>query len=325
MGGLLSTDASWRMKILEAVCDAHGWDFQAPVKDLPEGGARLPAVRQARPGAGAGPLPARARREHVQGERRGDHRQPRAPLSRDRVGLHQGRDREVHGHQAVPDLRREAAPTGDPRGHDRRQEHLGHRDDVDHRRAPVGDRARRDAQRPRACDRLPGRQGDRGAARVPRRRRSRLPDPRSDERDAVGRRGAADPPGDPDRHDADGRPVHPRRAVDRPPPARQREAHRDARRDCATSATPCSSSSTTRRRSGPPTGSSTSAREPASTAARSSRTARSTCCSPSRDRSPARILRGEREVPIPKTRRKGKRQDAAGDAAPASTTCARST
>jgi excinuclease ABC subunit A len=36
VGGLLSTDASWRMKILEAVCDAHGWDFHAPVQDLPK-------------------------------------------------------------------------------------------------------------------------------------------------------------------------------------------------------------------------------------------------------------------------------------------------
>jgi excinuclease ABC subunit A len=35
-GGLLSTDASWRMKILEAVCEAHGWDFRAPVKELPK-------------------------------------------------------------------------------------------------------------------------------------------------------------------------------------------------------------------------------------------------------------------------------------------------
>jgi excinuclease ABC subunit A len=35
-GGLLSTDASWRMKILEAVCEAHGWDFQKPVRDLPK-------------------------------------------------------------------------------------------------------------------------------------------------------------------------------------------------------------------------------------------------------------------------------------------------
>ena len=90
------------------------------------------------------------------------------------------------------------------------------------------DRTRPDAQRARADDRLPGAQGDRRAAGFPRRRRSRLPDHGPHERDAVGRRGAADPPGDPDRHDADGRPVHPRRAVDRPPPARQREAHRDA-------------------------------------------------------------------------------------------------
>jgi excinuclease ABC subunit A len=35
-GGLLSTDASWRMKILEAVCQAHGWDFHVPVKELPK-------------------------------------------------------------------------------------------------------------------------------------------------------------------------------------------------------------------------------------------------------------------------------------------------
>ncbi|MDF2734685.1 MAG: excinuclease subunit [Chloroflexota bacterium] len=36
IGGLLSTDASWRMKIIEAVCKAHGWDFDAPVRKLPQ-------------------------------------------------------------------------------------------------------------------------------------------------------------------------------------------------------------------------------------------------------------------------------------------------
>ncbi len=36
IGGLLSTDASWRMKIIEAVCKAHGWDFDAPVRKLPK-------------------------------------------------------------------------------------------------------------------------------------------------------------------------------------------------------------------------------------------------------------------------------------------------
>ena len=59
---------------------------------------------------------------------RGDRRQPRAALPRDRLGVHQGRAREVHGHPAVPDVRRQAAPAGDPRGHDRRPEHLGRRD-----------------------------------------------------------------------------------------------------------------------------------------------------------------------------------------------------
>ncbi len=31
----MPTDASWRLKILEAICAAHGWDFKAPVRDLP--------------------------------------------------------------------------------------------------------------------------------------------------------------------------------------------------------------------------------------------------------------------------------------------------
>ena len=35
IGGLLSTDASWRMKIIEAVMKVHGWDYQSPVRKLP--------------------------------------------------------------------------------------------------------------------------------------------------------------------------------------------------------------------------------------------------------------------------------------------------
>ena len=31
----IATDASWRLKILEAICASHGWDFTAPVSDLP--------------------------------------------------------------------------------------------------------------------------------------------------------------------------------------------------------------------------------------------------------------------------------------------------
>jgi excinuclease ABC subunit A len=32
----MPNDASWRLKILEAVCRAHGWDFRAPIRDLPK-------------------------------------------------------------------------------------------------------------------------------------------------------------------------------------------------------------------------------------------------------------------------------------------------
>jgi excinuclease ABC subunit A len=31
----MPTDASWRLKILEAITRSHGWDFKAPVRDLP--------------------------------------------------------------------------------------------------------------------------------------------------------------------------------------------------------------------------------------------------------------------------------------------------
>ena len=77
-------------------------------------GARVPPVRgEGR--EGRRPLPPRARREHVQRHLRGRRHQPRAALPRDRLGLHQDRAREVHGHPAMPGLRRQAAPPGGPR------------------------------------------------------------------------------------------------------------------------------------------------------------------------------------------------------------------
>ena len=79
----------------------------------------------------------------------------------------------------------------------------------------------------------------------------------------------------PDRLGPGRRALRARRAVDRPPPARQPPPHRDAASASATSATRCSWSSTTRTRSGWPTTSSTSAPGRGSTAARSSTRARS--------------------------------------------------
>ena len=104
--------------------------------------------------------------------------------------------------------------------------------------------------------------------RLPRGRRPRLPLARPQRQHALRRRGAAHPARDPGRLRPDGRALRPRRALDRPAPARQRPPAADPARTCATSATRSSSSSTTRRRCGPRTTSWTSARARACTAAR---------------------------------------------------------
>ncbi len=84
------------------------------------------------------------------------------------------------------------------------------------------------AHRPRGDHRRADPARDSGSAAVPLRRRRRLPDARPERGDAVGRRGAAHPPGDADRRQPDGRAVRARRAVDRASPARQPEAAGDA-------------------------------------------------------------------------------------------------
>ena len=98
---------------------------------------------------------------------------------------------------------------------------------VGHRGARVPRRAR--ADRDRAADRRPHRQGDPRAADLPRRRRRRVPPARPFLGVAVGRRGAAPAARDADRQPARRRPLHPRRAVDRAAPARQQQADRHAR------------------------------------------------------------------------------------------------
>ena len=230
MGGLLSTDASWRMKILEAVCEAHGWDYQAPVQRPAEGGARLPAVRRRRTRSAS-----LVRYRHERGEST-----YKANFEGIVTNLER-RYRETESDYIKAEIEKFMVTKPCPTcgGKRLRPEILA---------VTIGDKNIWDVSTMSIKDALcAGRRASAatlnerertiayqvlkeivGAARVPRRRRARLPDAGPDQRDAVGRRGPADPPGDPDRHDADGRPVHPRRAVDRPPPARQREAHRDA-------------------------------------------------------------------------------------------------
>ena len=84
------------------------------------------------------------------------------------------------------------------------------------------------ADRDRAPDRPPDPARDRRAAALPRQRRRRLPVARARGGHAVRRRGAAHPAGHADRLVAGGRALHPRRALDRAAPARQRAADRHA-------------------------------------------------------------------------------------------------
>ena len=158
---------------------------------------------------------------------RGDRQEPRAPLSRDGLVTAARADRGVHELPAVPAVRRRAAQARGARGHDRREEHPRVLEDVRHAGDRVPRLARADADR--GADRRADHQGDPRAADVPRQRRRRLPAARSRGGDALRRRGAAAAARDADRLAARGRALHPRRAVDRAPPARQREADRDAR------------------------------------------------------------------------------------------------
>ena len=90
--------------------------------------------------------------------------------------------------------------------------------------APVDHRTGDD--RHRAGDRPADRARDHRAAGLPRQRRHRLPLALAIGPLALRRRGAADPAGDADRLEPGRRHVHPRRALDRSAPARQREADR---------------------------------------------------------------------------------------------------
>ena len=155
------------------------------------------------------------------------HQEPRAALPRDRLRADPRADRGVHELPCLPGVRRRPAQAGDPRGDDRRPQHPRADQAVRGRRARLPRRTR--ADRGGATDRRAHRQGDPRAAHVPRRRRRRLPHARPRRFDAVRRRGAAAAAGHADRLTTRRRPLHPRRALDRAPSARQRAAHHHPR------------------------------------------------------------------------------------------------
>ncbi len=128
------------------------------------------------------------------------------------------------GYQTCPDCAGHAAAARGAGGAGRRPDH---RPGLGAHHPPGAGLLRR--ARPAAAgrgDRRQGAQGDPPPARLPERRRPRVPDPRPAVVDAVGRRGAAHQPGDVARRVAGRHALRARRAVDRPAPARQPAAHR---------------------------------------------------------------------------------------------------
>ena len=168
---------------------------------------------------------------------------------------------------ALPGVRRPAAQRARARRPPRRARHRRPDGALRRRRAPRR-RASSSFDAREAADRRGAAEGDRPAPRTSSAQVGLgVPDARPPRRHALRRRGAAHPARGAARLEPARRLLRPRRADDRPPPARQRDAARHARGAARAAATPCSSSSTTRRRSGAPTSSSTSARAPARTAA----------------------------------------------------------
>ena len=189
--------------------------------------------QEARPLRDGQPLGARHLQEPLQpqallrGGLRGHHPVAAAPARRVRVGLVARADRELHARGRLPRLRRRPAQARVAGRHGGRSQHLRAVQPL-HRQRRRG-HVHPGAERPRAHDRRPRLQGSARAHAVPARRGPRLPVPGPLCRHPVRRRGAAHPPGQPDRQRAGRRPLRPRRAVHRPAPARQPAPHRHAR------------------------------------------------------------------------------------------------
>ena len=259
---------SWRLRMIETLAKAMGFSLRTPWNRLSAKAASGHPAGQRRAGARV-----RVQGQEVElqvgGQVRGRRADARAALPRVRLPGRARRDREVHvGPASAPTAR--GGGCGPRRWRSPSPAHA-----IDELTTmPVADLRRLvptlDALRPRARDRRQGPAGDRRPARLPRRRRRRLPDARPLLGDALGRREPAHPPRDPDRLEADGRALRARRAVDRPPPARQRPPHRDPQGH----ARPRQHGAGRRARRGhhpaPPTGCSTSGPAPASTAESSS-------------------------------------------------------
>ena len=222
-----SSGADYYEQLAQAIGEKYEIDLDVPWEDLVRGGpGAVPVRRRGRARVRLLPQPDGAP-ALLHGAARGRGHEPRAPLPGDRLRVLARADRGVHVGAAVPRVRRRAAAAGDPRRQGRRPRHPRVHAQVGARGDRVARRAEADAA-PSSRSRADP-EGDRRAAASSSTRRRRVPDARAGGGDAVGRRGAADPPGDADRLEPRGRALHPGRAVDRPAPARQPQAARHAR------------------------------------------------------------------------------------------------
>ena len=208
------------------VAELGGFAFDAPWKSLKAKDKKLVLYGT---GHQAGPRhlqePLRAH-PLLRGPLRGHRALAAAPARRGRVGLVTRADRAVHARGGLPRLPR-GPPQARVAGRDRGRRNIYELCSLSIANAveAMGD-AR--AQRPRAHDRRPRLQGSARADAVPARCRPRLPLPGPLGRHALGRRGAAHPPGQPDRQRAGRRALRARRALHRPAPARQPAPDRHA-------------------------------------------------------------------------------------------------
>ena len=183
-----------------------------------------PLRRREAIGAGQVPQPLRQGpylRHHLRGHRR----LAGAQAQRGRRRLVARAGRAVHARGRVSHVPRSTSEARDPGREGARSQHCpGELDD--HRR---GDRPLRQAQahQARRDHRAARRQRDRRTAHLLDRRGTGLPDALARLGDAVGRRGAANPLGQPDRQLPGRGALRPGRTVDRSAPARQPPTYRD--------------------------------------------------------------------------------------------------
>ena len=221
-------NSSFYESVIQAIADRYEIDLELPWQELTEehqnlflfgtDGDKVYVQYRNRMG----------RKRAVHARLRGHRREPRAPLPRDRLEPAARADRGVH---ELPARARSATARGSSPRCSRSPSAA--RTSTSSRGMSVAarDRVRRRARadRDRAADRRADPEGDPRAADLPRERRRRLPAARPRRLDALRRRGAAAAARDADRQPARRRALHPRRAVDRPAPARQRQADHDAR------------------------------------------------------------------------------------------------